>query len=57
MNRRDLLKPGAAAAALASPSLAHALNARTLRVVPQSDLTALDPMCWVLRRLIGSAPS
>ena len=39
MHRRTLL-----AAALAAPSLASAAGARTLRYVPNSDLTILDPV-------------
>ena len=42
MQRRTLIK--AAAAALAAPRLARAQNARVLRFIPQSDVTALDPV-------------
>ena len=43
MHRRDLLT-GAAAMALARPALAQPAGARTLRYVPQADLTVLDPV-------------
>ena len=41
MRRRLFL--GASAAALAAPSIARGQQARPLRFVPQSDVTALDP--------------
>lgn len=44
MLRRDLLLTGTAAAALAHPALAQPANARTLRYVPQADLTVIDPV-------------
>ena len=40
MKRRSLL---AATAALAVPSAARAQPAKTLRFIPQADLTVLDP--------------
>lgn len=43
MLRRDLLK-GAAAATLARPVFAQPSRARTLRYVPQTDLTVIDPV-------------
>ena len=43
MHRRTLLAAGSAAA-LARPNLAAAQNARTLRVIPQANLTSLDPV-------------
>jgi peptide/nickel transport system substrate-binding protein len=42
MQRRDLMAAGAAA--LAGPALAQGTAARTLRVVPQANLTSLDPI-------------
>ena len=46
IRRRDTLKGVAAAAALplAGPALAQGAAARTLRVVPQANLTSLDPV-------------
>ena len=47
MLRRDVLKASAAAAAtttLAGPALAQGAAARTLRVIPQANLTSLDPV-------------
>ena len=38
------MKGAAAAAALARPALAQPANARTLRYVPQADLTVIDPV-------------
>ena len=43
MRRRTFLG-GAAAAALASPRLALGADAKTLRFIPQSDVTILDPI-------------
>ncbi len=42
MNRRQML--GGAAALFAAPSLAQAQAARTLRFVPQADLSGMDPI-------------
>ena len=42
LNRRTLMQ--AAASTLAAPSLARAQNASVLRFIPQSDVTALDPV-------------
>ncbi|MGI4952338.1 MAG: ABC transporter substrate-binding protein [Janthinobacterium lividum] len=42
MFRRNLLAAGAAS--LAIPSIAHAQGARVLRVIPQANLTSLDPV-------------
>ncbi len=42
IERRGLL--GAAAAVFASPALAQSDAARTLRVIPQANLTSLDPV-------------
>src|SRR5438128_5754900 len=45
MRRRDLLNAGlAAAATLAAPRIARADSTKTLRFVPTSDLTVLDPV-------------
>ena len=45
MHRRDILTTGLALpVALASPSIVRAENTRTLKFVPQSDLTVLDPI-------------
>jgi len=46
MRRRDALKAGAAAAiaALPAPAATQPAAARTLRFVPQADVTILDPM-------------
>ena len=43
MDRRTFVA-GTAAAALARPALAQQANSRTLRFIPQADLTVLDPM-------------
>ncbi|WP_426959899.1 ABC transporter substrate-binding protein [Muricoccus radiodurans] len=43
MRRRTLLAAGSAAL-LPAPSIAQSPNARVLRLVPQANLTALDPM-------------
>ncbi|MCW3475029.1 ABC transporter substrate-binding protein [Limobrevibacterium gyesilva] len=43
MHRRTLLA-GAGAALLAAPAIAQPARARTLRMVPQTSLTALDPV-------------
>ncbi len=44
MQRRDFLATGAAiGASLAAPSLGRAQTASTLKFIPQSDLTVLDP--------------
>ncbi len=43
MQRRSVLL-GAAAGALARPALAQPVSARTLRVIPQANLTSLDPI-------------
>ena len=47
MQRRSLLKATArlATASLAGPAIGQDLRARTLRMVPQANLTSLDP-CW-----------
>jgi peptide/nickel transport system substrate-binding protein len=42
MRRRDLLK--LAGGALAAPAIARAQGSRVLRLIPQSDLTVLDPV-------------
>ena len=42
MQRRDLL--AAAGAALAAPAQAQPAGARSLRVIPQANLTSLDPV-------------
>jgi peptide/nickel transport system substrate-binding protein len=42
MQRRDILKAGALAA-LPAPAFAQGAAARTLRVIPQANLTSLDP--------------
>src|ERR1700710_1720115 len=42
MRRRDLLKLGAGA--VAAPALARAQGSKVLRLIPQSDLTVLDPI-------------
>ena len=48
MQRRDLLRGGAGAlataAALPAPAFAQGAAARTLRVIPQANLTSLDPV-------------
>ena len=46
MQRRSLLKAtaGLAAASLAGPAIGQDLRARTLRLVPQANLTSLDPI-------------
>src|SRR5437763_16589069 len=45
MRRRELLKAGVAmAGALAAPCIAGAAAANTLKFVPTSDLTVLDPV-------------
>ncbi|HZH46120.1 MAG TPA: ABC transporter substrate-binding protein [Roseococcus sp.] len=44
IRRRRLLAATLAAPSLAAPSLAAAQGARTLRFVPQSDVTVLDPL-------------
>ncbi|WP_149538713.1 ABC transporter substrate-binding protein [Siccirubricoccus phaeus] len=43
MQRRDLFKAGLAAAAMPAPVLAQGA-AKTLRVIPQANLTSLDPV-------------
>jgi peptide/nickel transport system substrate-binding protein len=43
MKRRDLML-GAAAATIAAPALTQPAAARTLRVIPQANLTSLDPI-------------
>jgi peptide/nickel transport system substrate-binding protein len=43
MQRRDLFRAGAAMA-LAAPAIGHAQGARTLKFIPQSNLTAIDPV-------------
>src|SRR6476469_9431829 len=47
MQRRSLLTAtaGLATAGLAGPAIGQDLRARTLRMVPQANLTSLDP-CW-----------
>ena len=42
LNRRTLLQT--AGAALAAPAIGHAQTSRVLRFIPQSDVTALDPV-------------
>lgn len=44
MRRRDVLKLSAGAAMLAMPHIATAQRERTLRFVPGSDLSLLDPV-------------
>src|SRR5271167_944161 len=46
MKRRTFLKmaAGAATTAVAAPALVRAESSRVLRFIPQSDLTALDPV-------------
>ncbi len=44
LHRRALLAAAASAAALPAPSFAQGSAARTLRVVPQANLTSLDPV-------------
>jgi peptide/nickel transport system substrate-binding protein len=43
MQRRDLFRAGAAMA-LAAPAIGQAQGARTLKFIPQSNLTAIDPV-------------
>ncbi len=44
MKRRTLLKAGASLPLLAAPSIVAAQGSRTLKFIPQSDLTVLDPI-------------
>jgi peptide/nickel transport system substrate-binding protein len=44
MRRRSFLAAGAGAALLSAPSIAQAQGSRVLRLVPQANLTVLDPI-------------
>ena len=44
MQRRSLMQAGLAAAVLPMPALSQGAAARTLRVIPQANLTSLDPV-------------
>ncbi|MDN3565251.1 ABC transporter substrate-binding protein [Paeniroseomonas aquatica] len=44
MQRRSLMQAGFAAAALPAPAFSQGAAARTLRVIPQANLTSLDPV-------------
>jgi peptide/nickel transport system substrate-binding protein len=44
MQRRDLFHASTAVALLATPAIAQAQGQRTLKFIPQSNLTALDPI-------------
>jgi peptide/nickel transport system substrate-binding protein len=52
MQRRSFLK-AAAASGLAAPRLAAAQGSRTLKFIPQSDLTVLDPI-WTAAHVTGN---